>query len=169
MASGGPRGPLPKANRSREKDEARRTYDEVELGTKPVDDAPKLTDHARRKLHRESRRWWDVVASCPQASQFGPTDWQRIRMVILPLVDRFNRALDADAENAELVRLAKAISDLEAEFGLTPASRLRLRWKFRQTPSSSSAEPAEPEPRSAHRKRRAKQGDARLALVKAGS
>lgn len=159
----GARGPLPKPDSERQRSTPP-TFEPVELGTRPVSSAPKLSTHARRKLHRETRAWWDTVAGSPQASQYGPTDWQRLRMVVLPLVERFNRGVDPPrgaepASDSELRLMAKTLSDLEADFGLDPASRQRLRWTFRPTPPSTG----DPE-KTAPRARKARH-DPRLKLV----
>ena len=178
MARPTSRGPLPKADSDRSRSTAP-AFEAVELGAKPVEGAPKLSRRALEKLHVETRQWWATVSTCPQASQFGATDWQRLRMVVLPLVDRFNRAVDPKpatrkrgektpaapepASDAEVVRLAKAIADHEAEFGLSPAARQRMRWTLR-APTSA---PAEGDGDESKRPPRTPRKDPRkLALVK---
>ena len=115
----------------------------TELGSDPVDLelAPKLSQRERKKLLAVTRRWWDAVVTAPQASQFGVTDWQRLKMVVLPLVERFNRELSAKEPDPNLlVKLADAIARQEKEFGLTPESRLRLRWSLRPKGGAGSGD-----------------------------
>lgn len=147
-----PPGPPPKDSKKRERRNAE-TFPTVELGTSKADTslAPKVPKSEWRKLHRKSRAWWNTWLEAPQASEFVGTDWRRLYMVGLPLVDAFNRAIDAGE-----VKLAKELSGelrmLEREFGATPESRIRNRWVVRkpgQTPQRDDDEQAKRAPAKA--------------------
>lgn len=154
------RGPAPKGSTSRERDEKRRA-EVTEFGTTPAQlgDVPTFTEREWRKLHRDTKRWWKAVLAHPPASAFAPADWHRLRFVVAPLVDKFNKlttspkgvSIVAEADSGELVRLADAIARQEKEFGLTPDSRQKLRWVVR-APAQTGGEQgdeAEQRPRKA--------------------
>lgn len=126
------RGPAPKDPEKRQRRNAP-TFPEVVLGTEPAAGAPKIARAAWRRLHVETRAWWHDWVSAPQASQFGATDWRRLRMVVLPLVERLNRAID-DQDDARIVKLSAELAKQEREFGATPAARMQLRWTLRGKP-----------------------------------
>ncbi len=120
-----------------------------------------------KKLHAETRKWWKAILEAPQASQFGVTDWRRLEMVVLPLVERFNRELAKDEpDDGKLVKLSDAIARHEKEFGLTPESRLRLRWSLRPNVPAGSGAEAEKTPTK--KPRETKSDPRRLEVVAGG-
>lgn len=163
---GRPRGPLPKAQPSRDRDEKRRTYEQTVLGRAPakVDDAPTFSVRKWKALHVESRAYWTMLLEAPQASEYLPSDWRRLKMVILPIVERLNRAVERE-DDAAIVKLAAELRQQEADFGLTPSSRLRMRWTVHRAGQTSPENEPEENP-EAKPKRRRKAGDPRLAVVK---
>lgn len=162
-----PRGPIPNEYAGRNATH-KPAIPTTELGSEGADLslAPKLSARNRRKLLAATRKWWDGVLAAPQASQFGATDWRRLEMVVLPLVERFNRELDKDdADPNLLVKLADAIARQEKEFGLTPESRLRLRWSLRPKVAAGSADEGAKNPAKKPRETRS---DPRLSVVAGG-
>lgn len=159
-----PRGPLPNPDRQRRNAPA---IPDVELGSAPASTSlvPKIPRRAWQKLHVETRAWWNDLVASPQASQYGRTDWRRLRMVLLPLAERLNREVDSDEPDFALVTaLARELRQQEREFGTTPDSRQRMRWVLRPEGAASSAEEGASAP--AKRKPRKVQSDPRLSLVK---
>lgn len=160
---GRPRGALPKPADKRER-RGGVTYEEKVLGRAPASaDAPKFTTRAWRRMHLETRAYWTMLLEAPQASEYLPSDWRRLQMVIVPIVERFNRAVD-DGDDARIVKLAAELRQQEADFGLTPSSRLRMRWTVHR-PGQTSGDAGEEKPEAKPRRRRSS-GDARLAVVK---
>ena len=128
---------------------------------------PQISESAWRKLHVETRRWWLTWLVAEQASLFIGTDWRRLFMVAMPLVEAFNRA--ADAEDVDRMdKLAGRIIGLEKEFGATPEARIRNRWVTRPKGSETSDESGKP---AASSRPRAARRDPREALrvVEGGS
>lgn len=162
------RGPIPKDASERHRRNAA-TIETVDLGseTGELELAPKISDRQLRKLHVKTRRWWKEILAAPQASQFGATDWRRLEMVVLPLVDRFNveEAKGEKADVGTLVKLGDAIARHEKEFGLTPEARLRLRWSLRPKAGAGSDAEATKKPTKPREAKR----DPRLELVKGGT
>jgi hypothetical protein len=161
----GARGPLPSST-DRKRDESKRTVEQVVLGQAPAStSAPKFTRKAWRELTIATREWWTDLLESPQASQFVRTDWRRLKMVVLPLVDRYNRELEAaEPDPALLVALAREIRQHEREFGLTPDARARMRWVMQDPAKSSSSEAGEEGGKP--KRPREVRTDPRLSLVK---
>lgn len=136
----GARGPLPKDDAKRSRRGAP-NHETVELGGAPASGAaPKITRAEWRKLHTRTREWWNSWLKAPQASQFIVTDWTRLRVVMLPLVEGFNRAIDAG--DTKLAKdLAGELRQQEADFGATPAARRRAGWTIRQSGDNAANEP----------------------------
>jgi hypothetical protein len=154
------RGPLPKSDEARQRTNTP-TFETVVLGSAPAKTvAPKIPRAAWRKLHIETRAWWDDLLASPQASQFIRTDWRRLRMAVLPVVERLNRAVDA-GDDALIVALARELRQQERDFGLTPDSRQRMRWVM-QDPAKAPADTGGSEPA----RPRTTRADPRLELVK---
>lgn len=160
-----PRGPLPKDPDKRERSGVP-TYPTVVLGRTPAATAaPKLHNRAVwRKLHRETRAWWRMLLRAPQASEYLESDWTRLAEVILPLHEQYNRAKD-ERDVATMVKLAGEIRQQEADFGLTPTSRMRNRWAIRPVSKTDSDEENETTKRP-RRPKRAALDDPRLSVVK---
>jgi hypothetical protein len=160
------RGPVPNPDRQRRNAP---TIAETELGSAPIKSelVPKIPRRAWQKLHVETRAWWNDVVAAPQASQYGRTDWRRLKMVVLPLCERLNRAIEAkEPDDALIVKLADAFARQEREFGLTPDARQRMRWVIRpDAPASSPEESAKP---ASKRKPQTVRTDPRLKLVDSG-
>ena len=70
----------------------------------------------------ETRDWWALWRSSPQASAFMPSDWASMRRLAV-LVDRFHREGSTE--------LAAEIRRQESSFGATVADRLRLRMTLK--------------------------------------
>lgn len=166
---GQPRGPLPKASTSRERDERKREHAPVELGSAGAEGPERgggRTKAEWSRLHKRTRAWWRAWRRSPQASQFTALDWERLGLVVLPLVEAFHRADDA-GDAATLRNLAAELRLQEAAFGGTPADRLRLRWVVRRPAGPEPApEEAGPVKRKPGRRRRAASADPRLRVVK---
>ena len=163
------RGPIPKEANERQRRHAP-AIETVELGSGSAGDlehAPKISARQLRKLNAKTRKWWRGILEAPQASQFGVTDWRRLEMILLPLVDRFNveEAKGPKADVGTLVKLSDAIARHEKEFGLTPESRLRLRWSLRPKVAAGSEAEGAKEP---SKPREAKSDPRRLELVEGG-
>jgi hypothetical protein len=73
----------------------------------------------RSKYLAETRHWYEVWATSPQATQFSPPTWQRL-LRLARLVDLYERKPDKG--------LLSEIRLQEASLGGTPADMLRLRW-----------------------------------------
>lgn len=159
---GRPRGPLPKDPEKRERT-GKPTYETIVLGTTPAAvDAPKIPRAAWRKLHAETKAWWQTLLVAPQASQYLGSDWRRLRMVLLPIVEQFNRAAD-EGDASKMVKLAGEIRMQEADFGLTPSSRMRNRWTVHPPRADNSSDE---EGNGKQRRKRRTADDPRLELVK---
>jgi hypothetical protein len=108
------RGPTPKANRTRKRDERHEITPQESSG------APQIPDG---EWSAGARDWWDTWASSPQAGAFTATDWLRLRM-LLPLVEAYfdkpSRAILSE------LRLN------EARLGATVEDRQRMRVKIEQ-------------------------------------
>lgn len=158
-----PRGPLPKDPDKRARSGSP-TYETVVLGSTPAAvDAPKIPVRAWRKLHAETRAWWGMLLEAPQASQYLGSDWRRLRMIVLPLVERYNRAVDA-GDVAVMTKLAAEIRMQEADFGLTLTSRMRNRWTVHPPRADNAGDEGDSDkPTRPKRKRQA--DDPRLELV----
>jgi hypothetical protein len=111
------RGPAPKEPDKRE----RRNADVAvtELDAESAVEAPELPGAAG--FRDETRAWYAVWASSPQAAQFLGTDWQRLHM-LAHLVDAYFKSPSKEALGE--IRLN------EAKLGGTPEDRLRLRWRM---------------------------------------
>ena len=131
------RGPTPKENPQRRNDGPART-----IGGKVV--APELPGAAY--YSERTLVWYATWCSAPQASQFGPTDWQRLHM-LAPLVEAYfaNPTKDLMAE----------IRQNESKLGATAEDRQRLRWKF-EAPPDEGDEDEKPSPSRGRRDPRAK-------------
>jgi hypothetical protein len=158
-----PRGPLPKDPAKRERS-GKPTYETVHLGSTPAntDAAPKIPVRAWRKLHVETKAWWKMLLDAPQASQYLGSDWRRLRMVLLPLVEHFNRAAD-EGDVPKMTKLAGEIRMQEADFGLTPTSRMRNRWTVQPPRPDNEGDEGSGEER---KRRRRTHDDPRLTVVK---
>lgn len=159
-----PRGPLPKPEGQKARTNPP-SLPQVELGTTPAagEAAKLLSGRELKKLHKLTRAWWKMLLAAPQASEYVPSDWNRLRMVVLPLVERYNLAADA-GDVPTMTKLAGEIRQQEADFGLTPAGRLRNRWTVRR-PGQPSADEGESGNGKTRRRRRTS-GDPRLEVVK---
>ena len=158
------------------------TIESVELGSSstsgkrgsiadPPKSSPPIPTFVRkewRELHVLTREWWLGWLEAEQSSQFIGTDWRRLRMIGLPLVEGFNRAVEAkDVKLAN--ELAGRIMQLERDFGATPDARLRLRWTVRRPGDTPRGDENDGEEGAAKPKRTRKvEGDPRLALVQGG-
>lgn len=161
-----PRGPTPKPE-GQAVTRHRPTIEQVELGTAPAHvDAPPIPKRQWSKLHKATRAWWKTWLSAPQASQFVGTDWNRLHMVLLPLVEAFNQAADA-GDVDRMVKLESSIWRHEKEFGATPESRIRNRWVVRRA-GQTSGDDAQDETESKRRPRKVERDPRRLQIVKGG-
>lgn len=157
-----PRGPLPKDPDKRVRS-GKPTYETVYLGSTPAAvDAPTIPVRAWRKLQPATKAWWKMLLVAPQASQYLASDWTRLRFVLLPLVERYALAATA-GDVPTMVKLAGEIRMQEADFGLTPTSRMRNRWTV-HPPAPDNA--GDENDKSTPKKRRRKVDDPRLELVK---
>lgn len=157
-----PRGPLPKDPDKRVRS-GKPTYEQVYLGSTPAAvDAPTIPVRAWRKLHPASKAWWKMLLAAPQASQYLASDWTRLRFVLLPLIERYALAAEAGDE-AKMVKLAGEIRMQEADFGLTPTSRMRNRWTVHPPAADNAKDESD---LSTTKRRKRKADDPRLELVK---
>jgi hypothetical protein len=135
-------GPAPKDPEKRQRRNAEVPM--TELAGDPVP-APKLPRAITARWQPETRRWWKVWVSSPQATLFAATDWERLQQ-LAPLVDQYWREPKAS--------LMAEIRQGESLLGATPIDRQRLRWKIRHPEVEEAEAPA--------RRRR----DPRLRVVK---
>ena len=126
------RGPAPKPK----SEKVRRNVDpEIEIDSAGAADPGELPESYRvvwfSKAERftdevtfldETREWWALWRSSPQASAFLPSDWAVMRRLAV-LVDRFHREGSTE--------LAAEIRRQESSFGATVADRLRLRMTLK--------------------------------------
>lgn len=110
------RGPAPQTQHQRERDTKRRQAGGAVLKVDGRARGPKLPPG-----HQEQTvAWYEALRQSPQATQWLPVDWQHLQMVAF-LVDRWVlggfKALDWQEVRLNL-----------ANYGLTPADRLRLKW-----------------------------------------
>lgn len=130
------RGPAPKDPAQRRRTNKAPAPDELpaEGNTKPYPELPATyrtiappkakgqpPRATRAKFLPETRVWYEVWATSPQATQFSPPTWQRL-LRLARLVDQFERVPDRN--------LLAEIRLQEASLGGTPADMLRLRWKI---------------------------------------
>jgi hypothetical protein len=134
------RGPAPKDPEKRARRNADVPMTEIPRDARPAR-PPALprtyvlrSDEADRCLSYlpETRRWYRTLATSPQATQFLATDWERIRLFLAPLVDRYLRTFDH--------RLLAEIRLQESSLGVTALDRLRLRWRISE--GAKGEEPA---------------------------
>lgn len=69
---------------------------------------------------KATKDWYEAWATSPMASKFAATDWNRLRMVIAPLFDRYQRLPSKD--------IAAELRLQESLLGGTAMDRQRLRW-----------------------------------------
>lgn len=147
------RGPAPKNPNTVQ----RRNVPEraVELGEGDASAAPDMPEAPEWLLRDEERgwleatvEWWLTWAGSPQASQFGATAWQRLKM-LMPVVDHYHATADLDS--------LKEIRLQEKMLGATPEDLQRLRWEL---PESDVVEVKAP----AKRRRKTSKASARARL-----
>jgi hypothetical protein len=137
------RGRIPKDVPSRARD-ARFTHISLDARASDVPPLPERDGGWRSR----TLAWYAKWTEAPQATQFLPTDWQRLHM-LAELVDRFFSAPTAG--------LLAEIRLNEERLGATAIDRQRLRWKL-GGPEGDLDPPSQ--------RRRSK--DPRLGLVKGG-
>ena len=127
------RGPLPKSQRQRQRDQRRR---DAEFRSVPRDGilrGPTIQEATgRNDWPTPVVAWWDAWRAAPQAALFEVTDWQ----ALVVLADVRLRALNGSTAAATELRMA------QAQLGSTWGDRLRMRIKIDDPPSDE----AEPEP-----------------------
>ena len=103
---------------------------------------------------KATRDWYAEWCTSPMAARFAATDWTRLRMVVAPLFDRFQRCPTQG--------LAAELRLQETLLGATAMDRQRLRWTL--------PEAGAPEGKAAGRRAPAaganKDRRARLSVVK---
>jgi hypothetical protein len=80
-----------------------------------------------------TRAWYATWAKSEQASEFSPTDWQRLHM-LAPLVELYFTSPSKD--------LMAEIRQNESKLGATAEDRLRLRWRIGGDAPDDRTEPA---------------------------
>lgn len=103
--------------------------------TLPMTELPRASSAAaapelpgRSKYLAQTRAWYRTWCESGQATQFSPTDWQRLHM-LAPIVDQYHRLLQTNQVD-KAVKLLSQIERSEARFGATADDRQRLRWKL---------------------------------------
>lgn len=73
-----------------------------------------------RAFHPTTKTVWDRLRRDPIARAYSDLDWQLLRAIVLPLLDRWIADSDLEA--------LKELRQQQARFGLTPAARNALDW-----------------------------------------
>jgi hypothetical protein len=174
-----PRGPTPKPD-GKAVTRHRPTLESVTLGSSPIAGVvipkslgkppktpapiPAMSERVWQALHVQTREWWLTWLVAEQASLFIGTDWRRLFMVGLPLVEAFNRAAALEPPDVDRMdKLAGRIIGLEKEFGATPEARIRNRWVTRPKGGEAKDEGGTPAASSSSRTRNSRR-DPRTAL-----
>lgn len=114
------RGPAPKDPHRR----ARRNVDlnpTTRLEFRPCDPPPELPEGEGLEWHPMTKRWWKTWQDSPMASLMGEVDWSYL----------LDTALMHDAMwEKQQWTLAAEVRLRVAQFGATPADRLRLRIQW---------------------------------------
>jgi hypothetical protein len=121
----GSRGPVPKARRSRARDEVPETI----LNGPRASQKPKMP---AGKWSADTVSWWMTWASSPQASEFSATDWMRLRM-LLPLIEAYWREPDRF--------LMGEIRASESKLGCLVEDRRRMRLKIERSVPKPAKDP----------------------------
>lgn len=82
---------------------------------------PDLPEDCEFDWHPQTRAWWKVWQECPQATMMGETDWAYMLDTALMHHHMWGR---------QQWTLAAEVRQRLAQFGATPADRLRLRIQW---------------------------------------
>jgi hypothetical protein len=117
------RGPAPKDHRQRARDEKPVERLPAEH-TGEVPPLPPFYRHSEAECEflETTREWYAHWARSPMASRFTEVEWDRLRLVVAPLMDQFVRTSKSS--------LAGEVRLQEASLGATAVDRQRLRWKI---------------------------------------
>lgn len=122
-------GPVPKPPAQRRRRNAEPPHTTLDPSKKVS--APKLP--GADGYDARTVAWYKVWSSCPQASTFVSTDWQRLHM-LAPLVDQY--WLDPKKDLMAEIRLNESL------LGAAAADRMRLRWDLAaDEPAKAGAAP----------------------------
>lgn len=129
------RGPAPKAQRSRARDDARREQEMRPVTSDGRTRGPRLPSGvlpAGESWHPRTRAWWNTWRKSAQAREFTATDWDFLLDTALMHHTMWTRGR---WEFASELRLRAA------KFGATPEDRQRLRIRV-ETPGGRPPAPA---------------------------
>ncbi len=126
------RGPAPQAQHQRERDTKRRVTDrQIVVKDDGAEVGPSIEDATLRSdWTPQTRQWWNVWRTSPQAKEFLGTDWNVLARCAL-LVER--QILSPSGAIAAEIRL------VEASLGATIADRQRLRLAIERDPEGEPA------------------------------